>query len=288
MSAGSFEGARRKTCDCDGVPGEVIAPPPPRLFAGTPFGISVWMQYLLERYASHRPCRQVAAWLTAHGLKVAPGTLAGSTDRFLALFEPLADAILVHQNQATIRHADETSWRIQALSRDGGSQRAWLWTSVSADAVFFHIDPSRSAEAAGKLFAGILAPVFLVCDRFSTYKKLARDLAGMVILCTCWVHCRRDYIKCAAGHDHLAPWRDQWIVRIGEIYHLNKARLQHWNPDGDTQTAAFETAQTALKSAVDELFAQAERERGRPARRRATGAAAALDDRASRGVDAVP
>ena len=42
-------------------------------------------------------------------------------------------------------------------------------------------------------------------------------------------------------------------MRIGEIYHLNKARLKHWNPDGDTQTAAFETAQTALKSAVDEL-----------------------------------
>ena len=119
----------------------MIAPPPPRLFAGMPFGISVWMRYLLERYASHRPCRQVAAWLTDHGLKVAPGTLAGSTDRFLALFQPLADAILVHQNQATIRHADETSWRIQALGRDGGSQRAWLWTSVSIDAVFFHIDP---------------------------------------------------------------------------------------------------------------------------------------------------
>ena len=254
-------GRWRQACDCDGVPGEMIAPPPPRLFAGTPFGISVWVRYLLERYPSHRPCRQVAAWLTAHGLKVAPGTLADSTDRFLALFEPLSDAILAHQNQATVRHADETSWRIQALGRDGGSRRAWLWTSVSSDTVFFHIDPSRSAEAAGKLFAGLLAPVFLVCDRFSAYKKLARDLAGMVILCICWAHIRRDYIKCAAGHDHLAPWRDQWIVRIGEIYHLNKARLKHWNPDGDTQTAAFETAQTALKSAVEELFAQAERER---------------------------
>ena len=29
----------RQACECDGSPGEMIAPPPPRLFAGTPFGI---------------------------------------------------------------------------------------------------------------------------------------------------------------------------------------------------------------------------------------------------------
>ena len=254
-------GRWRQACDCAGVPGEVVAPAPLRLFAGTSFGISVWVHYLYERYVSHRPCRQVAEWLTAHGLAISPGTLADSTDRFLALFEPLSDAILAHQNRATVRHADETGWRIQALGQERGSRRAWLWTSVSSDAVFFHIDPSRSAEAAGKLFAGLLAPVFLVCDRFSAYKKLARDLTGMVILCWCWSHVRRDYIKCAAGHDDLVPWQDQWIVRIGEIYQLNTVRLKHWSPDSDTQTAAFETAQATLKTALDELFAQAERER---------------------------
>ena len=50
-------------------------------------------------------------------------------------------------------------------------------------------------------------------------------------------------------------------MRIGEIYQLNTVRLKHWSPDSDTQTAAFETAQATLKTALDELFAQAERER---------------------------
>ena len=251
----------RAACECDGSRGEVIAPAPPRLFAGTAFGISVWARYLYERYASHRPCRQVAAWLTDQGLTVSPGTLADSTRRFVALFEPLHDAVLAHQNQATVRHADETSWRIQALGADGGSRRAWLWTSVSSDAVWFHIDPSRSAEAARKLFAGVSGPVFLVCDRFSAYKKLARDLAGLVVLCWCWAHIRRDYIKCAAGHDTLAPWRDQWLQRIGGIYQLNKARLEHYTPGAPVRSAAFETAHSALNDALDALFAQAERER---------------------------
>ena len=251
----------RAACECDSSRGEVIAPAPPRLFVGTAFGISVWARYLHERYASHRPCRQVAVWLTDQGLAVSPGTLADSTQRFVALFEPLHDAILAHQNQARVRHADETSWRIQALGADGGSRRAWLWTSVSSDAVWFHIDPSRSAEAARKLFAGVSGPVFLVCDRFSAYKKLARDLAGLVVLCWCWAHVRRDYIKCAAGHDTLEPWRDQWIRRIGGLYQLNNTRLAHYAPGAPIQSAAFETAHRALKDAVDALFAQAERER---------------------------
>ena len=85
---------------------------------------------------------------------------------------------------------------------------------VSSDAVWFHIDPSRSAEAARKLFAVRLrSRRSWSATGSDAYKKLARDLAGLVVLCWCWAHIRRDYIKCAAGHDTLAPWRDQWLQR---------------------------------------------------------------------------
>ena len=40
---------------------------------------------------------------------VSPGTLADSLKRFVPLLEPLAEAILAHQNKAALRHADETS-----------------------------------------------------------------------------------------------------------------------------------------------------------------------------------
>ena len=178
----------RRGCDCVSSPPEVTAPPPVRLFAGTPYGISVWTRILYERYACLRPCRRVAEWLTGEGLAISPGTLADSTRRLLPLFEPLYEAILAHQNTMTLRHADETSWRIQALGEIGRSRRAWLWTSVSTDAVYFHIDPSRSAEAARKLFTGTTGPVYLVCDRYSAYRKLARELGGKVILCLCWAY----------------------------------------------------------------------------------------------------
>ena len=127
----------RRNCECASSPMEVSAPPVPRLFRNTVYGISVWACFLFERYACLRPHNAVAAWLRDRGLPIAPGTLADSVPRFVPLFEPVAGAILAHQNKAAVRHADETSWRVQELRGEDRSGRAWLWTSVSDDAVYY-------------------------------------------------------------------------------------------------------------------------------------------------------
>ena len=123
-------------------------------------------------------------------------------------------AHLTHQNAEALRHADETGWRVQALRETGRSSRAWLWTSASNDAVYFHIDPSRSAEAAEKLFAEALLHTVIVCDRYSACKRLARLLGGRVTLARCWSYMRRDFIDCAAGQTRLTAWCQRWIERI--------------------------------------------------------------------------
>ena len=138
----------------------MTAPPVARLFDNTPYGVSVWVCLLYERFVCCRPLHRVAAWLADMGLAISPGTLADSTKRFVPLFEPLAKAILAHQNEALLRHADETSWRVQAYREKGRSSRAWLWTSVSDDAVYYRgrdrwlpsaprTDPDRPARASG-------------------------------------------------------------------------------------------------------------------------------------------
>ena len=249
-----------RPCECASSPKEVTAPPVTRLFDNTPYGIGVWACVLFERFVSCRPLHRVAAWLADMGLAIAPGTLADSIKRFVPLFEPLAKAILAHQNKATLRHPDETTWRIQALCDKGRSNRAWLWTSVSRDALYFLIDLSRSAEVAKTLFASIEGIVVLVCDRLSTYKRLARELDGKVILQWCWAHQRRSFIDCAAGRVRLSRWCEGWIERIAEIYRLNDARLVHYDPGRERQTPEFDAAQGALKKAVDSLFVDAETE----------------------------
>ena len=253
-------GRWRRGCDCAASPREVTAPAVARVFRNTPYGVSVWACVLFERFVSRRPIHRVAVWLGDMGLRISAGTLADSVKRFLPLFEPLAAAILAHQNTAAVRHADETGWRVQAYRQSGRSSRAWLWTSVSAEAVYYLIDPSRSAEVAKRLFASLTGTVILVCDRYSGYKSLARQLAGKVILQWCWAHQRRSFLDCAAGHVRLTRWCRRWIERIARIYRLNDARLEHYDPDLERQTPAFDAAQGKLKQAVEALFASAEKE----------------------------
>ena len=253
-------GRWRRRCGCASSPLEVSAPAVPRLFPNTPYGTSVWSRFLFEHYACLRPLHRVAAWLGDQGLPVAPGTLADSAPRFVPLFQPLAEAIRAHQNASALRHADETTWRVQALRAEGRSARAWLWTSVGNNAVYFHIDPSRSAEAAATLFGELRSGTVIVCDRYSAYKKLARLLGGMVTLQFCWAHMRRDFIQCAAAQVDLTGWCQAWLARIAAIYRLNEVRLARYDPTVERQSAVFDAAQDALQAALDGLFARAGRE----------------------------
>ena len=250
----------RRACGCASSPIEVSAPPAPRLFPRTLYGTSFWARFLFEHCACFRPLHRVAAWMSGQGLPISPGTLANSLKRFVPLFEPVADAILAHQNEAALRHADETGWRVQALRGEDRSSRAWLWTSVSSDAVSFHIDASRSAEAALELFGEALLDTVIVCDRYSAYKRLARLREGLVTLAFCWSHQRRDFIECAAGQVSLTQWCQGWVERIAVLYRLNEARLEHYDPGLERQTPAFDAAQGRLKEALDGLFAEAEQE----------------------------
>ena len=110
------------------------------------------------------------------------------------------------------------------------------------------------------MFGDTACIVFVVCDRYSAYKKLARELGGKVILCWCWAHQRRSFIDCAAGHVRLTRWCQGWIERVAAIYRLNDARLEHCDPALEHRTPEFDAAQGALNKAVDDLFADAEAE----------------------------
>ena len=252
----------RRGCDCAAAPPEVSAPPVARLFANTAYGTSVWARFLYERYACLRPLNRVADWLTGQGLAISAGTLADGARRLAPLFEPLSAAILARQNEARLRQGDETAWRIRALGEAGGSSRAWLWIGVCEDAVYFHVDPSRSAAAAARLFGDAAPGTVLVCDRYSAYKKLGRELGDRLTLAFCWVHARRDFIKCAAGNEALADWERRWIGRIARLYRLNGARLQEHDAglDPDHRNPAFAAAHRELERALGQLFAAARRE----------------------------
>ena len=246
----------RATCHCPHRPLQAVAAPVPRLFPNTAFGVSFWAMVLREKYEFHRPFHSIARWMSGQGLAVSAGTLCDSIRRFIPLFSPLSEAIRAHHNQAAIQQGDETSWRIQELGVGGGSQRAWLWLALSADAAWFHIDPSRSTDAAKTLFAGAAPGTILVCDRYSSYKALARQLD--LVLAFCWSHARRDFIDCEGAH--VTPWKHAWLERIAALFKANATRLEHYDPnlDTDRQSPALRTAQHRLEATFEHLFNTAE------------------------------
>ena len=151
--------------------------------------------------------------------------------------------------------------RVQELRGEDRSSRAWLWTSVSSDAVCFHIDPSRSAEAAHKLFAEALLYTVIVCDRYSAYKRLARLLGGLVTLAFLLGSSTARFYRV-----HGWPSEpDAMVPGMGRAHRVDlpaerRAAWSTTDPGIEPQTPAFDTAQGALNEALDALFAHAERE----------------------------
>ncbi len=210
-----------------------------------------------------RPLYRVATGLTDMGLAGLTGDAGRQHQTLRAAVRTLAKAILTHRNKAALRHADETFWRVQAYHEKGRSSCAWLWTSVSDAAVYDHIDPSRSAEVTMKLFGSTKGIVALVCNRLSTYKRLARELDGKVILQWCWRTkgaCPSTARPGMCGPQALVPGMEQ----IAEIYRLNDARTEHDDCARalEHQTPVFDAAQAKLKKVGDALFAVAEAELG--------------------------
>ena len=118
--------------------------------------------------------------------------------------------------------------------------------------IYFVLDPSRSADVPGAHFAGLQAErVIIVCDRYSAYKKLAR-LADAILLAFCWAHVRRDHLDAGRSYKALEPWALDWKARIGELYHRNHLRLEHWDRERplDQQSETFDQYHQAVQETL--------------------------------------
>lgn len=258
----------RARCECarrqgKAVP-EVIAPLEPALFRGTSYGLSVWVTLLVQVYWQRRPVRTFEREWADCGVRLPAGTLLGHVADFLTWFEPLDAVIEARQKQALFVHGDETSWVVHVWAEAGENPRGWLWVCLSADAVRFRVDRSRSAEAAGKLFGqlGQEQEVALVCDRYAAYVRLAREHPGQFALAICWAHCRRDYVQVGRLRPDLQEWVDAILERIGTLYRRNAERLAEWDPQRTLgeQSQEFQAAHRRLQAECDALFAHAQRE----------------------------
>jgi transposase len=225
---------RRKTyrrCQCrppepsSDTPAALVAPAVPgRLIRKSPFGVSIWVEVLLEKFHHGRPTNRLLQKWATFAVRLSPGTIAGGLRQLLPLTQPLMQAFKAQQLSEQLFNADETFWRVFEKIAEKVGYRWYLWTFLSPSVCFYILDPSRSAKVPLEHFAQLLQNAILMVDRYSAYKKLPRTLG--IVLAFCWAHVRRDYLELARNYPPLQGFALGWVNRIGTLYHLNKQRLK--------------------------------------------------------------
>jgi len=99
--------------------------------------------------------------------------------------------------------AYETRWSVFEKVDDKTGTRWWFWLVISPSVCYYILAPGRGADVIKGHFDGLHPSVtraFLMCDRFSSYKCMEKQLDA-ITLAFCWAHVRRDFIKAARSYD---------------------------------------------------------------------------------------
>ena len=220
--------------------------------------MSVWVEILLDKFASYRPTERLLAQWRLLGLDVAAGTVAGGLERLEPLFQPLYDALLKRNAAAAFAQADETRWMVFVAQEGKAGYRWWLWVFLGEDTVAFRLDPTRSHDVPEGHFPAD-ADVVLMVDRYSAYKAMAQVKLGNVVLVFCWAHVRRDFVKVGKGWPEHKEWALAWLRRIRELYRHDRHRR-----GAEADGAEFTTADAELRQTVAAMQAQADAELADP------------------------
>jgi transposase len=250
----------QRTCGCPG-PRTFTAPPAPKLIPKSLLGVSVWVEILLDKFASYRPTQRLLEQWRLLGLDLAAGTITDGLQRLAPLFQPILEALLQRNRQAHYKQADETRWLVFVEQQGKVGFGWWLWVFNSADTVVYILDDSRSHQVPEDHYPSQASGVLMV-DRYSAYKAMMQVKNGTLILVFCWAHVRRDFVRVGKGWPELKAWALDWLRRIRDLYRWNRQRLA--NP-------ADAAAQAGLKQTILAMQHQYDAELADPALRMPVG-----------------
>lgn len=237
----------QRTCSCPG-PRTVTAPPAPKLIPKSLLGVSLWVEMLLDKFASYRPTQRLLEQWRLLGLDVAAGTVTDGLQRLEPLFQPIQEALLKRNGQSYYKQADETRWRVFVEQQGKVGCGWWLWVFNSEDTVVYILDASRSHQVPEDHYPP-QADGVLTVDRYSAYKAMAQVKNGTLTLIFCWAHVRRDFVRVGKGWIELKPWALQWLRRIRDLYQWNNQRLAQ--PTDATAQARLQQAVTTMRQQLD-------------------------------------
>ena len=246
----------QRTCTCQGSR-TITAPPAPKLIPKGRYGISLFVEILLDKYFTDRPTERLLNSWRLLGLDLAPGTITDGLRRLEVLLRPIYEALKQRNPQGDLHQGDETRWPVFVPMEGKEGYGWWLWVVKGLDTVIDLLDPSRGHMVVENHFGAQSCGV-LVVDRYAAYKAMIWVKDGVIVLAFCWSHVRRDFIRVGKGWPELKTWALEWLRRIRRLYRLNDRRLAVRQ-----DATGFGAADGCLRQAVAAMKTQMETELAR-------------------------
>lgn len=237
----------RRGCSCSGPPIIIPAPAAERVLPKSRFGVSVWVQILLDKYKYARPTNKLLDDLRSHGLDLSAGTVTDDLKRLTPLFAPLQVKLIERNGGQALWNADETRWAIFQVVTGKVGYRSYIWLFETKDCAVFVLDRGRAHDVPENHF-GEKAYGIVVVDRYGAYKAMKHVKEGRLRLAFCWAHQRRDFLEVEKSWPKLAEWAAGWVTRIGGLYKHNDERL-----GAERKSEEFATKDKELRKAVEEM-----------------------------------
>ncbi len=163
---------------CGSCGKEVVAAPP-GVIPNSRLGINLIIQVLVWKYSCRMSFEIIVNNLfQTYGVNITEGGLVNILKRTKVWLGPEYGRLLDIIRGSPVKHADETSWRIQGLN-------GWLWAFLTKDTCFLTIEHSRGKGVAEKVLSASSKDDVLVRDDYAGYKNLRMNHQS------CWVHLLR-------------------------------------------------------------------------------------------------
>ncbi len=146
---------------------------------GLRVGINLLLFILILKYRLRTPLERIKEVLKIrYGLKLTRGGIQGILHRVKERFNPQYQRILKEIRGSKVKHADETSWRIEG-------QNAWVWLFATQKAAYYTIEETRGKGVPERVLKGSAPGSVLVRDEYAAYRK--QPMAQQ----SCWTHTLR-------------------------------------------------------------------------------------------------
>ena len=217
---------------CDGA--LRLAPKPAQIIPKGLLSESTLAWVVTAKYEDGLPLYRQAALIGRFGgTDLSRNTMASSVVRVGQAVQPVFNLLRDHLLDAPITFGDETG--VQVLKEPGRAAQAqsYMWAQMTDGSGpagtgppirLFGYSPSRGAQAATLLYAGIREGGVLMTDGYQVYDQIAQK--HHLVHLGCWAHCRRYFVEAADVLHKAARTPEQpalqFVELIGKLYAVEK------------------------------------------------------------------